>query len=36
MKWLIKKLFGKKERETIKFDESIYRKAEKMFGDGEE
>jgi len=36
MKWLIKKLFAKKEQETIKFDESLYHKAEKRYGDGEE
>lgn len=36
MKWLIKKLFGKKEPETVITHESLYSKAERMYGDGEE
>jgi|APSaa5957512535_1039671.scaffolds.fasta_scaffold456429_1 hypothetical protein len=36
MKWLIMKLFIKKEPETIKFQESLYAKAERKYGEGEE
>ena len=36
MKWFRFFKRTKKEKENIKFEESLYRKAEKMFGDGEE
>ena len=35
MKWLIQKLFGKKEPETVQSKESIYTKAEKKYGEDE-